>query len=162
RLAIKVARADLKRTDAEVRVEVTETVAEVERAYWKLAAARAEVGVREESVRLAEEQLAEARTRVESGAAPDTENAQPRGEVERRRGELLAAKEATSRAETALKLLILADNDSEMWADSLAPEVDRNLDIQSVDRASAMEQALASRPELQVVSATIEQRKAEH
>lgn len=161
RLAIKVARADMKRTDAEVRVEITETVAEVERAYWRLAAARAEVGVREESVRLAEEQLSETKTRVESGAVPETEIAQPRAEVERRRGELLAAKEATSRAETALKLLILADNDGEMWADTLAPEVDRNIEIQSVDRGSAMEQALASRPELQVVNATIERRKAE-
>ena len=89
------------RTDeaaAELARDVTETVAAVERAYWTLAAARRAVEVREEAVRLAEEQLAETAARIESGAAPETEIAQPRAELERRRGELLAARESCARA----------------------------------------------------------------
>jgi outer membrane protein TolC len=146
---------------AELRREITETVAAVERAYWNLAAARAEVRVREEAVRLAEEQLEETRARVESGDAPETEIAQPTAEVERRRGELLASREDVSRADTALKVLMLADTDAELWQDTFAPEVDRNVEITPVDRGAAMERALGSRPELEVASATIERRKAE-
>ena len=161
RLSIRVADADRKRSDAELRVDVTNTVAAVERAYWDLAAARAEVRVREEAVRLAEEQLAETQARVESGAAPETEIAQPRAEVERRRGELLASHEAASRADTDLKVLMLAEDDADLWQESFAPEVDRDIEIVPVDRGVAMERALASRPELLVASAVIERRKAE-
>lgn len=161
RLAIRVARADQKRSVAEVQLEVTETIAAVERAYWSLAAARAEIRVRDEAVVLAEKQLAETRSRIENGAVPDTEESQPRAELERRRGELLESREAGARAETDLKILILSDIDTALWADSLAPEVDRNIEIETVDRAAAMEQALVSRPELAVVAAAIERRKAE-
>jgi outer membrane protein TolC len=162
RAAIRVADADRKRSAAELRRDVTETIAAVERAYWNLAAARAEVTVREEAVRLAEEQLAETQSRVESGAVPETEIAQPRAELERRRGELFASRETSARAETALKTLILADTDAGMWEETLAPEVDRDLTIAPVDRGEAMERALASRPELEVARALLERRHVEH
>ena len=68
-------------------------MAAVEQAYWTLLAARREVGVREEAMGLAEEQLAETEARIETGMAPELEIAQPRAELERRRGELLAAQE---------------------------------------------------------------------
>lgn len=162
RLSIRVADADRKRSTAELRADITDAVAAVERAYWDLAAARAEVNVREEAVQLAEEQLGETEARVESGAAPKTEIAQPRAELERRRGEMLAAREAASRADTALKLLMLADDDVDLWQESFDPEVDRNIEIIPVDRGVAMERALASRPELEVAIAVIDRRKAEH
>jgi outer membrane protein TolC len=161
RVSIRVADADHKRSVAELRVEMTETIAAVEVAYWDLAAARAEVRVREEAVRLATEQLQETQTRVETGAAPETEIAQPRAELERRRGELLAAREAASRADTALKVLMLSDEDAALWEETFAPEVDRNIQIETVDRGVEMERALASRPELEVARAVIDRRKAE-
>jgi outer membrane protein TolC len=162
RLAIRVADADNKRSRAELRTEITETVAAVERAYWDLAAARAEIRVREESVRLAEEQLNETQVRVDAGTAPETEIAQPRAELERRRGELFEARETASRADTGLKQLMLSDGDRELWAESFAPEVDRDIQIEkTVDRDAAMERGLTSRPELETARAVIERRNAE-
>jgi outer membrane protein TolC len=161
RVSIKVADAERKRSTAELRMEIVDTVAEVERAYWNLAAARAEIRVREEAVRLAEEQLAETEARVQTGAAPETEISQPRAELERRRGELFAALEAASRADTALKVLMLADDDAELWEETFAPEVERNIDIETVDRGTEMARALESRPELEVARAVIERRMAE-
>lgn len=161
RASIHIADAERKRSSAALRVTVTETVAAVERAYWRLVAARAEVGVREEAVRLAEEQLSETRDRVESGQAPETEMAQPRAEVERRRGELLAAREAATHADTALKLLILGDGDGDMWQNDLAPQRDADVDSTHVDRGAAIERALASRPELEVAKAALERRGVE-
>ena len=81
RLAVSVARTDQARSDAELRATVTDVVAAVERAYWVLAAARAEVEVREQAVRLAQEQLTQTEDRIQNGLAPETESSQPRAEL---------------------------------------------------------------------------------
>ncbi len=161
RFTIRAAKADQERSVADLRREVTEVVASVERSYWTLAAFRLAVEVGEEAIRLAEEQLSETQSRIESGAAPENEIAQPRAEVERRRGNLLAAKEDLARAETALKLLILSDDDAELWSDHLVTTDDAAVEIVPVDVAAAMERALAQRPELTAGAAIIERRRAE-
>jgi outer membrane protein TolC len=162
RLAIRVARVDRRRSDAELHLVVLETVAAVERAYWNLSAVLAEVKVREEAVQLAEEQLAETEARVKNGAAPETELAQPLAELERRRGELFASREAASRAETALKTLILSDSDAGRWQDTLGVSEDGDLEIAPVNRGEAMERALALRPELEIARAAIDDREVKY
>lgn len=161
RSAIRVAAADRQRAAASLKREISDSIAEVERAYWALVAARREVDVRDESVRLAAEQLEQTRIRVEKGAAPETEIAQPKAELERRRGESFAAREAAMRADSALKLLILGEEDAETWAESLAPTDDPGTEIVAVDVAREMERALASRPELEEAEAVREQRRLE-
>lgn len=161
RLRVRVAAAERDRAVSGLRREVLATVADVERAYWNLVATRRGVEVQEETVGLAEEQLDETRIRIEGGAAPETEIAQPRAELERRRGELLAAQEAASRAENALKLLILADADADLWAGHLDPVEEVEVAIEPVDVAAAMTEALASRPELDASAAAVERRRAE-
>ncbi|MBI1950439.1 MAG: TolC family protein, partial [Acidobacteria bacterium] len=160
RSTLKIAASDRRRAGASLRREVSDTIAAVERAYWALVAARREVGVRDESVRLAAEQLRETTVRVEKGAAPETEIAQPRAELERRRGELFAAREAMSRADSALKLLILGDTDT-AWSDGLAPDDDPSVRVAAVDVDDALRRALASRPELEEAEAAVERRRAE-
>jgi outer membrane protein TolC len=110
---------------------------------------------------LAGEQLEETDIRIESGAAPETEIAQPRAELARRRGELLEAREAAARAENALKLLILGDEDIDLWGARLAPAEDVAVAPAPVDVAAAMALALAARPELAAFEAAIERRRAE-
>jgi len=160
RLAVRVATADRDGAVAALRRELTETVAAVERAYWSLVAVRRAVEVREEAVRLAEEQLSETRARIESGMAPETEIAQPRAELERRRGELLAAREAVARAGNSLRLLILADDDP-LWAAELSPVDPIETATVTVDVAAAIERALASRAELEAAAASIARRRVE-
>ncbi len=161
RLSVRVAHADRAGATASLRRTVTETVAAVERAYWGLAEARQEVGVREEAVRLAQEQLEDTRHRVESGNSPNTELAQPRAELERRRGELFASREARARAQNALKLLVLAGADDPLWSMDLAAVDDESFDAGTVDLESALERALADRPELEMGEALIARRRAE-
>src|SRR5439155_8855011 len=133
---------------ASLRRAITETVAAVERAYWTLTAARLEVDVRDQAVRLARKQLQETQDRVDGGAAPRTELAQPRAELERRRGELLASSEALSRAENNLKLLILDGSDDPLWAERLNPVEDATVEVIAVNVGASLERALAARPEL--------------
>ncbi len=161
RAALRVAAADRQVAAASFRRVVIETVAAVERAYWSLAAARGEVAVREEAVWLADEQLSETVLRIDSGALPETEEAQPRAELERRRGELLAARELVQRAESALRLLILADDDDELWAARLVPVDDVEVEPTPVDLGRAMERALATRVELAAARSLIERRAVE-
>lgn len=161
RFGIRVAAADQRRAGAALRREVAETVAAVERAYWTLTAARREVAVREEAARLAQEQLVETDHRIGAGMAPETEGAQPRAELERRRGELLAAREAVSRAENALKLLVLGDASGAGWGDTLIPADESDAAVAPLDVEAAMERALAARPELAREEAALERRRAE-
>ena len=161
RLSVRVAKAGREGASASLRRAITETVAAVERSYWALVAARRGVEVREEAVRLAEEQLGETQSRVETGSAPRTELAQPRAELERRRGELLASREALSRAENALKLLILDGAGDALWDQQLAPGEDANVEVVPVDIPASLERALAGRPELTIADAVVKRRRAE-
>lgn len=161
RLELRVADAEHRRAAASLRAEVSETVAAVERAYWNLVSAREEVGVREEAVRLADEQLEETRIRIQNGASPETEEAQPRAELERRRGELLAAREAVSRLENSLKLLILGDDDPDLWSRSIVPTENPEVSPIDVDVSAEIDRALAARPELAAADAVLERRAQE-
>ena len=161
RLSVRVANADREGATASLRRAVTETVAAVERAYWTLVAARLQVNVRDEAVRLAEQQLGETKDRMETGDVPKTEIAQPRAELERRRGELLASSEALSRAENALKLLILDGVSDPIWNQRVAPSEDAAVEVVAVDVASSLNRALTIRPELSIAGSVVSRRRAE-
>ncbi|HXV76460.1 MAG TPA: TolC family protein [Candidatus Polarisedimenticolaceae bacterium] len=161
RLNVRLAASERELSDALLRVDVTDTVAAVERAYWIYVALREAVAVREDAIRLAEEQLEETRARIDSGIAPDTEVAQPLAELERRRGDLLATQEAVVRAQNALKLLILDDSDDALWTGEIVPVEAVVVDPVEVDIERAIELALAARPEIEAAAAVIDQREIE-
>ncbi len=161
RLSVRVARANRDGAAASLRRIVSETVAAVEQTYWSLVAARLGAGVREESMRLAEEQLDETRLRVEAGTAPETELAQPRAELERRRGELLAAREAVARAENTLKRHTFGDADESAWLEAIVPTDSVAVQAESVDVATSLQRALEARPELEAAKSVVDRRRAE-
>jgi outer membrane protein TolC len=161
RLNLRVVAADRDLAAASLRRTVTETVAAVEEGYWTLAASSRELAVREEAIGLAQHQLDDTRVRIEHGVSPETELAQPKAELERRRGELLMAQEAQARAENALKLLILGDDDGDLWSRHLAPVEDSAVTVTPVDLPAAMTAALDARPELAEAKAAIARRQAE-
>lgn len=158
---IRVASFDRDRAAASLRSEIANTVTSVERAYWHLTAARREVGVREEALKLAEEQLGETRIRVEQGVSAEAEVAQPRAELERRRGELLASREAMARAENALKLLILDDSETELWVAPVVPKDAAEIETVPADPVGWMDKALATRPEVGAAQAVLDRRRIE-
>jgi outer membrane protein TolC len=160
RISVRVAKSQRRSARADLNRTVTEVMADVERAYWNLVAARLGIEVLEQAVRLAQNQLSETTTRVQSGASPETELAQPRAELERRTGDLLGAREDLARAENALKLLVLGDDDS-LWSDSIVPVDPAATDEVHVDVAPQLTRALELRPELAVAEAAVDRSKAE-
>ena len=161
RFHLRASAADRAGAGADLRREVNDTVAAVERSYWALVAIRQAVGVREEAVALAEEQLTETGHRIESGLAPATEIAQPRAELERRRGDLLDTQERLARAENALKRLILSDADGPLWTARLVPTEELAVAPEPLDLAAALDDALAHRPELDAQRAEVDRRRIE-
>jgi len=161
RLELRVTKAGHRGAAASLRRTLNETIAAAERAYWALAAARLGVSVREEAVSLAEEQLELTRSRVQSGSAPRTELAEPQAEIERRRGELLAATETVARAENALKLLILGDGDERSWLASIVPADSVAAEAAPVEVAESVERGLSARAELELGQAVVDRRRAE-
>jgi len=144
-----------------LRSRIADTVAAVERAYWTLDAARREVGVREDAVKLADEQRGETDARVDQGVAAESDRAQPRAELERRRGDMLASHEALSRAENAVKVLILGDTDTDLWTAALSTTADPAVESLSVDLDAWIERALLTRPELRAAQSALERRRLE-
>jgi outer membrane protein TolC len=155
RRAVRVSRATVDRSEAAMRRVVAETVAAVEQAYWAVVAARRDVSIRESTLALADRQRADARVRVEAQVAPESDLAQFTAEIERRRGDLFASREAATRAELQLKALILDSADAPQWNATLMLEDLPPPPLAPVDLAAALTDA-AGRPEL----ADLDARKA--
>jgi outer membrane protein TolC len=147
RRALQVSRATLNRSDAALRRTVAETVAAVEQAYWTVVAARRDTAIRESTMQLAERQREDARVRVEAQVIPESDLAQFTAEIERRRGDLFASREAAMRAELLLKALILESAASPLWGSTLALEDTPPPPFVAVDVAAALADA-ENRPEL--------------
>jgi outer membrane protein len=157
RAALRATALDRDRSGAAVDRQLLATVAEVEAAYWTLVASRREVEVRRDSVGLADQLLSDTQVRISAGTASPAELAQPAAELERRRGDLFAAREAAARADRALKQLMLDSATDPLWDAELqltdAPDAARL----RVDIGAAIGDALRLRPEIAEARALVAQ-----
>jgi outer membrane protein len=158
RRAIRIARLDKERGTASLKRTVADTVANVERAYWNLVAARRDVQVRASNVDLAAEQREDTKSKIEVGTLPETDIAQPLAELERRKGDLYASQEQMRRAELALKLLLLKDSGDPLWNQTLEPIDQPETAVVQVDLAEAIRRAESNRPELAEARSALAQR----
>ena len=157
RAALRVARIDRGRSTASLRRVASDTVAAAERAYWALVAARRAVDARASAVALAERQQEDVSARVEAGTLSESDLASPVAEVERRKGELLASREAAARAENALKALLLADPADPAWTSRLVPADDvETPTAPSVSAAPDVAAAQERRPEVAEAAARLD------
>jgi len=150
RRQIKIAKKRLDLSDSQFRQRAVEIVARVERAYWDLVFALRDEEIKRESVELARTQLAHNQRLVEQGALAPVDVISTRVEVERRTDETEAAVETIQRAENALKALMAAPGDAEMWNASLAPVEKPELDSSApMPFNDALKIAFKNRPEME-------------
>jgi outer membrane protein TolC len=71
--AIRIASYDQQASEARTKLEVIRQLAAVDRAYWRLYSARAQLDVRQQQYELAAEQLGRAQRRVRGGVAAEIE-----------------------------------------------------------------------------------------
>ncbi len=158
RRLIRAASLERDQSRAQLQAVVADTVAAVERAYWSLAAAIRDVAVREESVRLAQAQESDTRTRIEAGVLSESDIAVPQAEVERRRVDLYVARETAQRAALDLKTLMLNEPGDPLWEEALRPVDSPETPLVPLDVPRDLAEAPDRRPEVAEAAAGLARR----
>jgi len=150
---IKIARRSLEQSHSSFEAEVNDAIYNVVGQYWSAVQARGTVEVQQKSLRLAEASYDRDKRSLELGALPPLDIYRSQSEVAARKVEVIQAAYALTVAEEALRLTIGADRDPQTNALDLnlteKPETDGTLE--NIDAQTALAQALAQRPELNVV-----------
>ena len=147
REVVQVRRAQLKMSEAALRVQILKTMLAVEMGYYDLVAGRELVRVQEAALGLKEQFLKETRRRVEVGDQPPLELQQAETQLQNTITALAAARETWVSQQNALKGL-LSDNFRE-WAQTELAPVELPAPIPPHAQLSqSFQQALRERPDL--------------
>ncbi|MEW6209415.1 MAG: TolC family protein [Acidobacteriota bacterium] len=148
RRRIRIAARRLDLSDSQFRLKTIDIISRVERAYWDLVYALRDLQIRRESVELARTQIEQNKRKVQEGILAPMEIVSVEVELERRKESVLAAIDSITRAENALKQLILGDRRSDEWARPILPTdtPDESAAVYTLD--GAVRAALVNRPEI--------------
>ena len=136
-------------SDVDLRETITNTLADVRRAYWDLVYARASVDVQRQALELAEQLVRDNRIRVEVGTLAPIEVVQARSEAAARRQSLVEAEQQLRTAELALKQLIVSGTDDVLWNAEINAVDQPLLDQAPIDVATAVRTALDARTDIE-------------
>lgn len=148
RRRILIASRALDLSDSQFRQKAIDIIARVQRSYWDLVFALRDVQIQRESVDLAKTQLERNRRMVNEGTLAPIELVSVEAELEKRSENVLTAVESVTRAENALKQLVLGDRESSAWNQPIIPTDAPDLGAVSYALTDAIAAALANRPEL--------------
>jgi HAE1 family hydrophobic/amphiphilic exporter-1 len=148
RYRIQVARKNVSLSNEQLRQRVIETVTQAIQAYWELDYAYRNLAVQIDAVRLAEQQDLSNRRQVTQGILAPVDVIQTQTQIATFQQNVFTAQEGLTRAENALKSLILAAKEDPLWSSALVPVTAIDLNVQLPPVAEALKQALAARPEI--------------
>jgi HAE1 family hydrophobic/amphiphilic exporter-1 len=148
RYRIEVARASQQLSREQLRQHVIEQVTLATNAYWELAYAWNNFQVQSDAVHLAEQQYESNRRQVEQGILAPVDVTAAQTQVATFQQSLFSAQQALTAAENNLKMLMLPDRNDLMWSAAIVPETQPDTKPTAVPLRDAVNQALASRPEL--------------
>jgi outer membrane protein len=143
-----IAKRNQESSDLRFREAVVQTVAAVKQAYWALKATRANVGVQQNSLELAQELARENRVRVNAGQIPPLDAVQAEAEVAQRRENLIRATTLADDAEDALRRLIVDPADASFWQLRIDPIEQPTTLAMLPDVNAAVAKALSERYDL--------------
>ncbi len=106
---------------AQTLVDVSNTLAQVEDAYWDLVAAWRNVAIQEESLREAEAQESSVLRLARHGAAPAITAIEAQTQVANFQSQVFSAIETVAQLQNQLKALIVSDPDDPIWSANLVP-----------------------------------------
>lgn len=162
RAELKIRRKQSQMADVDFQVRVIDVVTRVEQAYWDLVAARQDVGVKQESVRLAQEQLALNERQIRSGTLAPVELAAAEAELQRRMDSLYTAIGVVTETENALKTLIAPERQSSLWGDEILPTDSQTRETPATDDLrAAVTEAIKNRPELKGIDLRMQANQVE-
>jgi outer membrane protein TolC len=148
RYNIEIAKKNSSLSDEEFRRIATEVVAQVEQGYWDLVFSLRNLQVQIDAVKDSRLQLESNERQVKQGVLAPIEITSAQVQVTTYEQNVYIAQEAVTRAENALKILILPDRTAEMWSRPLTPVTSVDLEAPQVTLQDSLIEALKNRPEL--------------
>ena len=148
RRRIRIASRALDLSDSQFRQKAIDIVARVQSSYWDLVFTLRELQIQRESVQLAQTQLAQNKRMVNEGSLAPIDLVSVEVELEKRNENVLLVIEAVTRAENALKELVLGDKESAVWNQPIIPTDAPDLRAITYALPDAVASAFANRPEL--------------
>jgi len=112
---ILIAKRRLDLSDSQFKQKAIEIISNVQSAYWDLVYSIREVQVKQEGVKWADDQLRRNRNFVAAGTIAPVEIVAAEAEVKRREEDVLTTVESVTRAENALKAMLLAERTAPEW-----------------------------------------------
>ena len=148
RRQLVVSRINRDISDIDLEETIANTLANVRAAYWDLVYARAAVGVQQQALELAEQLVRDNRARVEIGTMAPIDIVQAQSEAAARRQSLAQAVQTLRTSELALKRLIVAGTEDELWDAEIAPIDQPQITTTPIDLESAVRGALDRRTDI--------------
>ena len=153
-----IARRNLQQSRASFEAQVNSTIVQAVTLYWTVVRDRGNLQVDRESLEAAQASYQHDKRALELGALSPLEIYRPEAEVATRRVTVIQAEYTLKQAEDALRMIIGADQDNYVQALDLdlTEKPEPVGELKSIDAATAVQQALAKRPEMQVAQRALE------
>jgi HAE1 family hydrophobic/amphiphilic exporter-1 len=148
RRQIEVAKKNLSMTDAQFRQRTIEVITGVQRSYWDLVFTLRNLQIQREALNDARTQLEHNRRMVAEGSLAPIDIVAAETQVANIEQAEFTALEEVNRAENNLKNLIVENQESQLWNNSIVPTDDVNLNVPVIALPEAMKAAVENRPEL--------------
>lgn len=149
RATIQLAKAQLDLSDSQFRQQVIQIINQVQDAYWELGYAIQNERIARNTYALTHKQLEDNRKQMEAGTLAPLDLRQTEATLEANKGTIIAAKQAITTDENALKILLLKDPNDRMWNSVIKPLDDPEFAVQSFSLSDAIALALKNRPEME-------------
>ncbi len=157
RAPLLIARRNLEQSQANFAAEVSTNILQAVGQYWAVVEAHGNLDVAQSSMDAAEATYKHDKRALELGALPPLDIYRSESQVASRRVQVIQSEYALKQAEDALRMTVGADQDPNIQALDLAltekPEPEGEL--RTIDSATALQQALTKRPELDAVHAAL-------
>jgi len=157
RAPLMIARRNLEQSQANFAAEVNNNVLQAVSQYWSVVEARGNLEVAKSSMDAAEATYKHDKRALELGALPPLDIYRSESQVASRRVQVIQSEYALKQAEDQLRMTIGADQDPNIQALDLEltekPEPEGEL--RTIDTATALQQALTKRPEIDAVRAAL-------
>ena len=148
RRKIEIAKRNLSLTDIQFRQRATDVITRVEEAYWQLVYALKNLQVQNEAVQQTKAQVESNRRQVAQGVLAPIDVVEAEAQVKIFEQNAYAAQEDVTRAENALKTLLLPNRNADLWPRALLPVTAVDLQAPNLPLDQAINAALANRLEL--------------
>jgi outer membrane protein TolC len=148
RYQLQVARKNVGLSREQLRQQVIAVVTQAIQFYWELDYAAHNLDVQAEAVRLAQQQYESNRRQAEQGILAPVDVVAAQTQVATFQQNLFLAQTVLTAAENNLKTLMLPGRTDPLWGTALVPETQPDPNVVPPTLGEAIQQALASRPEL--------------